>query len=67
MQIVTDLIFSVWLIALSFAVLKLLDKSDPIQEQQTETIDDAWSPVELTDDREFEMQEQERRREFFKV
>lgn len=67
MQILFEMIHLAWLAGLTFAVVKLWDKLEPIQDQHTESIDSAWEPVDLNDQREFEMDEKEKRMQMFKV
>lgn len=59
MDIFYDLFEFVWLIALSLAVLKLWDK-----EQEQDRIED-WEPVDLNDSREWELEEQAKRKKYF--
>lgn len=68
MQIIFEFIHLGWLAGLSYVVFKLWDKVEPTStDHQEYKIDEAWNPVDLDDEREFELDQQEKRKELFKV
>ena len=57
-SMIGDLINLIWMMVITVAVYKLwdrLDRTEPKQEQA----DNIWEPVDLSDEREYELERQE--------
>ena len=69
MQIFYDILHLIWLAGLTYAVFKIWDRLDQqsYDYQQYKPDQDDWTPIELGDEREFELEEQEKRKHMWKV
>lgn len=68
MNIFFEIVRDLWLIGLTYAIFSIWEKVEPTKpDHQEYKIDEAWNPVDLDDEREFELDQQEKRKELFKV
>lgn len=59
MEMLLEVVNSAWLLVLSVAVFRLWDHTGIEVEQRTE---EDWEPVDLTEEREWELERQEQQR-----
>lgn len=57
-SMIGDLINLIWMMVITVAVFKLWDRLDK-QEPKQEQTDHIWEPVDLSDEREYELERQE--------
>lgn len=68
LEIASGIVHAAWMLVVTIVLYKLWDRMDDIpgSADPDEQLADEWQPVDLSDEREHELQQQEKRRNLFR-